>query len=132
MINKKKQGRVNRRKGREFEKRVQREIEKEGFIVCRWSKNFDENNKLVDAKSNRFNMRTCGFPDFLVIRPNFCYLVECKINGYLSPEERKKAQLCLALSFCKYFLVAHEVDGEIIFKEVQKERDDKNEIFNAS
>jgi len=79
MINKKTQGKKNRQAGARFERKVRKDLESEGFVVDRWTNqvsDYPENNinkppkeredrKLIPARSNRFNMRTTGFPDFI-------------------------------------------------------------------
>jgi hypothetical protein len=114
-------GRKNRQKGKEFERKIREDLEKKGWIVIRWDKNIDLiNKKLINSKP-KFNpftksliMNSGGFPDFLCIKfktngygiqclpkgkwnmnitPIFdIRLVECKINGYLTPEEREKCK----------------------------------------
>jgi hypothetical protein len=132
--NKVKQGKINRKKGREFEKLVQKDLESKGWIVARWTKNieFDDScpdkidgclvlhhkGKLIDAKSNRFNMRTCGFPDFICYKiikiqgidiEQSIYAVvgvECKSNGYLDKEEREKCKWLIENKIFEKILIA--------------------------
>src|SRR3990167_5239619 len=102
-IDKVQQGKRNRRLGSKWESDTRTHFENEGWIIARWTKQVDltfpDCPKLVNAKSNRFNMRTCGFPDFI------CYKelqeggrtyevigVESKLNGYLSKDERIKCR----------------------------------------
>ena len=67
--------------------------------------------KCVQAKSNRFFMRSTGFPDF--IRYSSCGknkfvvdFVECKTNGYLDKTEKEKAKWYLDNNYCSKFLIA--------------------------
>lgn len=103
MTDYKKQGKKNRAAGKRFELKVREELEKKGWIVFRNS-NDVELGKFRQAKSkyNPFTkslmMTQSGFPDFICIslmadeQNNRAVLfVECKINGYLKPEERAKA-----------------------------------------
>jgi len=91
-------GKANRRKGAEFEKRVRSELEKAGFIVCKWH-NKVEDGKIVAAKNMFFGKKPIGlgggFPDFIAFtkRPfqsggYWVLFVECKINGQLSLQEK--------------------------------------------
>ena len=104
MNDKQKQGKANRAAGKKFEKEVEAHLESQGWIVVKFNKQVDfENNKLVTARGqfNPFFKRIVGegsgFPDFLCLMNNFkggwdVQLVESKINGYLNPEEQKKAE----------------------------------------
>ena len=89
-----------------FELRVRNNLEKDGWIVDKWTNNVDlEGKKLVKAK-RKFNPFIkilsigTGFPDFIAIQPvhNELYRiigVEVKMNGILSKEEKEK---------CKWYL----------------------------
>lgn len=105
MIDKRKQGKNNRAKGKAFEKRVEKDLESKGWIVIKFNKQVDlDKNELVTAKPqfNPFFKRIVGegsgFPDFLIFRksPNetdfIIQLVECKINGYLDLKEKGKVE----------------------------------------
>lgn len=113
MIDKVKQGKRNRINGGIFERRVRKDLEEKGWIVDRVSNNVDlEENKCIVAKSNRFNMRSMGFPDFMAYDNDadsdryFVTYVECKINGQLSKIEKEKARWYLKNKYCGEFLVA--------------------------
>lgn len=88
-----KQGKANRRKGAAFELKVRRELEDRGWMVDRWTNNII-NGKLCPAKSNRFNSRTCGFPDFLAFRYGRIIGIECKSGPKprLDKAEKEKVQ----------------------------------------
>lgn len=98
------QGKRNREAGARFERKVRKQLEKEGWIVDKWTNNVDlDNSCIVPAKSNRFRSRSCGFPDFVALLPvhtlrNRCkqkynmMLVECKVNGKLSKVEKLKME----------------------------------------
>jgi len=146
MINKKTQGKKNREAGARFELRVRKDLEKKGWIVDRWGKNVrfggdsGWEGKLSPAKS-RFNMRTTGFPDFIIyslckhekinafdINGNkfntnafIIFGVECKSNGYLDKQEKEKCKWLLANNiFSKIFIASKgEKRGEIIYKEFE-------------
>ena len=97
-IDKRNQGRLNRAAGARFELKVRNDLEKEGWIVDKWTNNVDlEHGKIVPAKPKFiFNQKTkmrimigknSGFPDFIVFRnKNNDYEVigvEVKGNGGL-------------------------------------------------
>lgn len=116
----KKQGARNRKKGGDFEREVRADLELQGSIVSKWSNNVecikkdDVNNpgkkiytctKLIPAKHkfNPFNKVMTlgtGFPDFISYKvvPEECgygfYIigVEAKSNGYLNQEEKAKCR----------------------------------------
>jgi Fe-S cluster assembly scaffold protein SufB len=79
------QGRKNRIAGRNFELKVRKDLEKEGWIVCKWSNNveFDLEHyrnpkpqfkgKLIPAKHkfnpfNKIMTMGTGFPDFIAYK----------------------------------------------------------------
>lgn len=139
----KKQGKRNRESGRKFELTVRKYLEYENkdlgidkMIVSKWQNNVDlENGKLIQAKSNRFMMRTCGYPDFVVYWPRGrnetgfwadmaarIIGIECKVDGYLNPEERKKAKWLLDNGVFSEFWVAKKTGLEIVW--VQKKQEE--------
>ena len=94
--------------------------------------------KCVPAKQGRFRKTSTGFPDFICYRlfkeqmdfvkgegmlgDDIFYeiiFVECKTNGYLTPEEKAKAKWYLNNNYCSKFLIAKkgEKRGEIIYDE---------------
>ena len=135
MINHKKQGKKNKRMGADFERRVRKDLEEKGWIVSKWQNNLKyskekEDFKCIPAKPGRFRMMQTGFPDFFVYKmydeeENFLdtgaipktrpikifkiIFVECKTNGYLSKEEKEKAQWYLKNNYCEEFLIAKKI-----------------------
>jgi hypothetical protein len=150
MIDKVKQGKLNRRHGAEFEKKVRALLESHGWIVSKWMNNVEfgpgdvlintdfidtkkgivgkaicNSGKLIPAKSNRFNMRTCGFPDFLCYRfINFplyeVCAVECKSNGYLKKTEKEKCSWLLDNNIFSQIYIASKDNKEIELREYIK------------
>jgi len=131
-IDYKKQGKRNRERGQEFESRVRKDLESKEWVIDRWTNNVEfmnemdfvrkiksdgtkviehewYNGRLIPAKSNRFNMRTTGFPDFIAFRnrilsnyekelPKILFEiigVEVKSGGYLSKIEKAKCKWLL-------------------------------------
>lgn len=136
-----KQGRLNRRHGQEFEKKVMAFMENKGWICARWTKNldYDEGNdllqweggyKLVNSRQGGFRLSTTGFPDFICFKLyNYVYDVigvECKGGDYkhnkLDKIEKTKAQWLLDNNIFSKIFVAHktETKGEIILEEFKK------------
>ena len=153
MKDKKSQGKKNRASGQRFEIKVRKDLEKKGWIVDRWSNQVDLDKdkgvpdfegskevvtqsmpqpKLVKAKSNRFNMRTTGFPDFLAFRliskKNYEVRgVECRggdeKHRYLDKEEKEKCFWLLENNIFSKILVAMKDQnkrGNILYKEFKK------------
>lgn len=81
---------VNRsyRKGYNFERRVKQFLEREGYLVMR------------NAKSR--------FPDGLAVRKGDIFLYECKVNKYLSKEEKKKAKELKKLTGLRFVVFYRE------------------------
>lgn len=114
---------TSKRKGSDWEYRVKKYFEDMGYLVSRWSSNVDlKKNKLIPARP-RFNpgtksflMNSAGFPDFVVVSPYFWFFVECKLNGKLSAEEKKKAAFYKDLGY-HFFVASKEiVNGRISVK----------------
>ena len=130
---KRNQGKKNRRNGAMFELKVRKDLEAKGWIVDKWTNNveFPEENinkppeerigKLIKAKSNRFNMRSCGFPDFVCFMDWGSFYkveaVEVKTNGYLDKVEKQKCRWYLDNKIFSKIYIASKKDGEIEFKE---------------
>lgn len=111
-----KQGKANRRKGAAFELKVRKYLIEKGWIVDKWTNNIKE-DKCIQAKSNRFNTRGTGFPDFIAYRGWYQHtprkennyevkFIECKVAKYLDKEEKAKAQWYLKNNYCSCFYVA--------------------------
>jgi len=133
MINKSKQGKKNRLKGAAFERKVRKYLENEGWIVDKWTNNV-EDGKLRPARTNMFNSRSCGFPDFICFKiqeSNYSVMaVECKTGKYLDKEEKAKVQWYLDNKIFGKIYVAYDDDGEIKFiqmKEFIQMKGGKNE-----
>lgn len=103
MVDKVQQGKDNRKKGLEFEKKVRWDLENK-YNVAKWSNNIDLEKGFVPAKQKFIGGRVAGlgsgFPDFVAFSPkgsnkgqNQSYnliFVEAKINGTLKKEEKLK------------------------------------------
>jgi hypothetical protein len=99
-------GKKSKAKGGQFELRVRKDLEDKGWIVDKWSNNFDiDNGKVIPAK-RKYNPFAkvmtigTGFPDFVAfqLRDEGKYKVvgvEVKVNGTLSREEKEKCRWCL-------------------------------------
>jgi hypothetical protein len=125
MTDHKQQGKRNRQQGAEFERRVRQHLEDKGWIVTKWQNNLtlaytyspekEVYAECVPAKSNRYRLTSTGFPDFICYREVNHYkslfgiiFVECKINGYLTQEEKDKVKWYLNNGFCSRFLIAYK------------------------
>lgn len=150
------QGRINKRNGTIFEKKVREDLIEKGWIVSKWPNNVEfipisstliniEGN-LIPAKHtfnpfSRVMSLGTGFPDFVAYTrlehlkypPAYEVIgVEAKINGYLDPTERKKCQWLLKNNIFGRILIAKkgEKKGEIVYKEV--ELDGKSDLEDKS
>ena len=118
----KKQGKLNRKRGADFERRVRNDLVDDGFVVNRWSKGVDfEDDKLVDSRPLFINGRvlniSSGFPDFMIYQPAVFEVegVECKINGKLDAEEKRMAKWLLDKKiFAKLWIASKVKEGNRI------------------
>ncbi len=97
--------------------------------------------RLNPAKSNRFNMRTCGFPDFICLKPTDFEIkkseefgemdkmvfkvigVEAKSNGYLDKEEKEKCRWLLNNNiFSKILIASKNTSGTSKIKFIEFEK----------
>ncbi len=118
-----KQGRLNREAGARFELKVRKELEANGWITDKWTKNVDlETNELIPAKRkfNPFNKVMTigtGFPDFIAFKSILDHkvddfhahkviAVESKSNGQLDKKEKEKCQYLLDNNIFKEILIA--------------------------
>jgi len=151
MTDYKKQGKKNLELGRRFENLVRRDLENKGWIVSRWQNNVktksrqrveyaSESYELVPARQGKFRKTSTGFPDFIAFRliilkewnvmngiqtDGYVYEiigVECKSNGYLTPEEREKCKWLLENKIFSKILIARKGKkrGEIIYEDFQE------------
>jgi hypothetical protein len=118
MLNKSEQGKKNRRAGQLFEAKVRKELEAQDIIVSKWMNNVDlDADKLIPARSNRFNMRSTGFPDFIIFS-KFTHRaigLEVKSKGYLDKTERAKCDWMLKNKiFCEIIIAKKDEINRVI------------------
>lgn len=131
LIDKKKQGKDNRRHGKEFERKVRHDLEANGWIVSRWNNNINLNLKqFTQAVSIPGIVMQSGYPDFIAIQecphtksevPSkdhdwHIMFVEAKINGYLDRIEKDKAEFYKSKGF--KFIIAKKGLNGIEYNEV--------------
>ena len=113
-------GKKSRAAGARFELKVRSDLEKEGWVVDKWTNNVDlEEGKLVKARPKFvFNPKlmrripigmSLGFPDFIAFRPkgkNYEIVgVEVKTGGSLDKEEKEKCRWFCYQYFRKYLII---------------------------
>ncbi len=113
-----KMGKRNRGAGAAFELKVRKELEAEGWIVCKWLNNIDlEENKLISARRKwnpflRALSLGTGFPDFIIFKSVGEYYkiigVEAKTNGILDKIEKEKSKWYLKNRTFQKLLIARE------------------------
>lgn len=128
-IDYKKQGKRNRANGASFELMVRKQLESKGWVVIKNPNNVNKIDtsegqiiKFTQGKSkyNPFTkalmMNSAGFPDFICIKHHAgrgmfreVMGVECKINGYLSKEEKEKCEWLLVNNVFFRILIAKKV-----------------------
>ena len=102
--------------GTRFELRVRTLLEKDGWIVDKWSNNVKlEEKKLVKVKNlflgpGKPMMLGAGFPDFIAFkrkRKNYEIIgVEARTSGYFKDEEIKKCKFLLGKKIFNRILIA--------------------------
>ena len=117
-ISRSKQGKKNRAAGARFELKVRADLEKDNWIIDKWTNNVDlQFGKLVKAK-RKFNFFSnmkilgigTGFPDFIAfkMKKNLYEIigVEVKGNGWLDKIEKEKCRFLLEKKIFSKILVA--------------------------
>ena len=107
MVDYKKQGKQNRKKGAAFELKVRKKLEHDGWIVTKWQNQIDlDKGCIVPAKQKFIGGRGMGlgsgFPDFVcfherdtvkgIVRGYNVMFVEAKSNNILKKEEKLKLE----------------------------------------
>lgn len=125
-----KQGRINRRNGAEFELVVRKEMVKQGWVVQKHNNNIDLDNKcFVQAKGNRFRMTTTGFPDFLAFMGsnalrNFkvfkLMFVEVKTNNILDKTEKLKMNWLIENGYNCWVAYQGATKKEVLWRKFEK------------
>lgn len=110
------QGKKSRAAGARFELKVRNELEKQGWIMDKWTNNVDlEENKLVKAKRkyNPFKkvmVIGTGFPDFIAFKrkgKNYEIIgVEVRGSGWLDKSEKEKCKFLLNKKIFSKILIA--------------------------
>ena len=109
-------GKKSRAAGARFELKVRNGLEKQGWIMDKWTNNVDlEENKLVKAKRkyNPFKkvmVIGTGFPDFIAFRSkgkNYEIIgVEARGSGWLDKSEKEKCKFLLDKKVFSKILIA--------------------------
>ncbi len=125
-MDKSKQGKKNRQTGQAFELATRKYIEANWNGIIFKNPNNVIDNKFTQARA-KFNPYTkrpmmigAGFPDFIFIgKIKDIIGIEAKSNGYLTPEEREKADWLLRNEILDKFIVSYKNKNtkQIEFKE---------------
>ena len=133
-----KQGKQNRRKGGEWERKVREDLREGGWIVDKWSSNIDlfiQGDEVIGGefitakpKFNAFRKAMSigtGFPDFLCFKQSKeregyeLMFVECKTNGTLSKEEKEKMAWLEGEGYCCW-VAGKDKDGDVCYEKPKK------------
>ena len=107
--------------GAKFEKKVREHYEAQGWVVSKWRNNI-ENGEIIPARNyyipGRGNVMGSGFPDFVMFRKIGHWddriikyemrLVEAKLNGLLTKEEKLKLKVLKELGHTTYIAYKDE------------------------
>ena len=142
-------GKKSKGAGARFELKTRHDLEKKGWIVCKWANNVEfegelcPNGKLIPAKTKWMFTKQgprpaglgSGFPDFVAFRKVMGYVttnntpcpyeviaVESKMNGILSKDEKEKVEWLLENDVFEVILVASkgEKRGDILYEQILK------------
>ena len=108
--------------GARFELKVRVLLEKDGWIIDKWTNNVDlKERKLIKVKNKFFGpkipmMLGSGFPDFIGFKrkgKNYEIIsVEVRTNGYLKKEEIEKCKFLLKKKIFNKILIAKKAKKE--------------------
>ena len=109
-------GKKSRAAGARFELRVRGELEKQGWIIDKWTNNVDLVEKKLIKSKRKFNPYSkilgigTGFPDFIGIKrkgANYDVIgIEVKGNGWLDKIEKEKCEWLLNNRIFSKILIA--------------------------
>lgn len=125
-------GKKSRAAGARLELKVRKELEKQGWIIGKWTNNVDlELGKLIPAK-RKFNPYLkilgigTGFPDFVCFKlagKKYDVIgIEVKTNGWLDKSEKEKCKWILKNKIFSKILIAKrgKKRGEIEYIDFEK------------
>jgi len=143
MVDYKKQGRRNRQRGANWEKKVRAYLESQGWFVSKFQNNIEcikytqkrgkdpddwGECKMCSAKAGFFRLQSTGFPDFIcwgiVAAGDICQAynvwgVECKSKGLLDKIERAKCRWFLEKGiFTKILIAKKKKEGRKVIIEL--------------
>ena len=138
-------GKKSKGAGARFELKVRHDLEKKGWIVCKWANNVGfegdliPNGKVIPAKTKWMFTKQgprpagigSGFPDFIAFQKKKCWdcacggydivAVESKTNGILSKDEKNKVEWLLDNVFDVILIASKgEKRGEILYEQMLK------------
>lgn len=134
VVDHKEQGRRNRAAGKRFEVEVREDLEKDGWVVTKWANQIEFNEdtgegRIIGAKPkwNPFKRTimysNVGFPDYLAFNKNSketkIILIECKKNGYLDKDEKKKCAWLVRKKIVDKVIVAKKGKEKIEYREIK-------------
>ena len=104
-ISRSKQGKKNRASGARFELKTRKDLEKDGWILDKWTNNVDLEKGILAKAKRKFNPFIkilsigTGFPDFIAFKnrgENYEIIgVEAKGDGFLDKIEKEKCRFLL-------------------------------------
>lgn len=127
-------GKKSRASGIRFETLVRRDLEKKGWVVCKWANNVElkGGGKLIPAKTKWIFTKQGprpaglgnGFPDFMAFRKmkmSGVIGVESKMNGILDNVEKEKVEWLLQNDVFDEILVASKskIRGQIDYNKLK-------------
>ena len=130
-IDKKEQGRKNRNRGNTFERSTRNNLEKLGFIVCKWN-NTIKDDKIVSAphKYNPFTKIMTignGFPDFIAYKKeenNWKIIaVEAKYAKYLDKNEKEMCDWYLKHGIFDKIYISYSQKGKLKYYNYEDKED---------
>ena len=137
-------GKRSKGAGARFELKVRHDLEKKGWIVCKWANNVEfegdiiPNGKVIPAKTKWMFTKQgprpagigSGFPDFIAFQKKKCWdcacggydivAVESKTNGILDKEEKKKVEWLLDVFDVILIASKGEKRGGILYEQILK------------
>ena len=133
------QGKRNRARGADTERRTKEDLEDDGWIVCKWNNNVKD-DELVVVK-NKFRgigipmMLGAGFPDFIAYRLKKRLYeiigVEVKTSGILDKEEKEKCVWLLKNKIFSKILIARR-ESSLLSKHISIEYKEFRSKTNGS
>lgn len=119
------EGKRDRRKGTDFERKVRLDLERDGWIVDKFNSKWN-GKRFAPARYHKFRWGSTGFPDFIAFKKRDqggyrIAFIECKVGGKLSAKERE-IMLEMTSQGLTCYVAKRGENGRVQYKEFNRKQ----------